>query len=356
MGSQRIEYIDAMRGFTMLLVVYSHIQFFGYAGSFCNDISMGGNNFLSFNSLFISFRMPLFFFVSGFILFKKGFYWNRSASIEFIGRKAKVQLIPTLFFIMLMSFISNSSFVENCCTEHKIGYWFTVALFEYFVIYILYRNICNLLGRRQGIDWLLLVGGILLYFVSTPTCLKKLNVYETLYNHVLGLSYLRYFIFFALGTIVKKHFDKVIHYMDNGYLSALWILCFWGVSIAVLHNGYFENTLYTHLYLIANGVFGLMLVFMFFRKYQNAFSQERTIGRVLQFIGRRTLDIYLLHYFFIPHNLDSIGSFFSQKPNPSIEFVVSLLLVLIVVSICLIISSVIRISPVLSNYLLGVKK
>ena len=45
---KRIEYIDAMRGFTMILVVYSHIIFFGY-----NDDTIP-----SFNSFFVNFRMP----------------------------------------------------------------------------------------------------------------------------------------------------------------------------------------------------------------------------------------------------------------------------------------------------------
>ena len=42
MPTKRIEYIDAMRGFAMILVVYSHILFFGYSHSFGNDFSLGG--------------------------------------------------------------------------------------------------------------------------------------------------------------------------------------------------------------------------------------------------------------------------------------------------------------------------
>ena len=54
--NKRIEYIDAMRGFTMILVVYAHIRFYGYH---INDYS----DAFSFNSLFMLIRMPLFFFV-----------------------------------------------------------------------------------------------------------------------------------------------------------------------------------------------------------------------------------------------------------------------------------------------------
>ena len=58
--SQRIEYIDAMRGVTMLLVVMAHVSMF------C--LGLYGYNGFSFNKMLSEFRMPLFFFVSGFVL------------------------------------------------------------------------------------------------------------------------------------------------------------------------------------------------------------------------------------------------------------------------------------------------
>lgn len=63
--SQRIGYIDAIRGFTMLLVVFSHIETFCYHISFDQSI---------LSSLFITFRMPMFFFISGYIAYKKGIW------------------------------------------------------------------------------------------------------------------------------------------------------------------------------------------------------------------------------------------------------------------------------------------
>lgn len=55
-NGDRIEYIDAMRGFTMLLVVCSHVETF-----------MVGSPLKSINALLGEFQMPLFFFVSGFV-------------------------------------------------------------------------------------------------------------------------------------------------------------------------------------------------------------------------------------------------------------------------------------------------
>ena len=54
--SKRIGYIDAMRGFTMILVIFAHICYF----CFCDD-RMG------YNAVFILFRLPCFFFISGWL-------------------------------------------------------------------------------------------------------------------------------------------------------------------------------------------------------------------------------------------------------------------------------------------------
>ncbi len=56
---KRIEYLDAMRGFCMILVVYAHL------GSQTSISDLFGNN------IFMTFRMPLFFFLSGFLCFSR---------------------------------------------------------------------------------------------------------------------------------------------------------------------------------------------------------------------------------------------------------------------------------------------
>ena len=57
--ANRLHYIDFLRGITMILVIYSHVNyklFANYPESIINNI-------------FITFRMPLFFFISGFFLY-----------------------------------------------------------------------------------------------------------------------------------------------------------------------------------------------------------------------------------------------------------------------------------------------
>ena len=60
---KRIQYIDAMRGFAMFLVILCHVFTFSF-----------GNHKSVISDWFLTFRMPLFFTISGFVLYKATFW------------------------------------------------------------------------------------------------------------------------------------------------------------------------------------------------------------------------------------------------------------------------------------------
>ena len=75
----------------------------------------------------------------------------------------------------------------------------------------------------------------------------------------------------------------------------------------------------------------------------------------LKCIGTRTLDIYLLHYFFLPRFLLAYAPQLSAYDNKLLEFIIALSIALVVVAVCLLVSYLIRLSPFLGHYLFGVK-
>lgn len=349
---KRIEYIDAMRGFTMLLVVYSHIILFAYGQEFSYSIQ---NGFQTYNTLFITFRMPLFFFISGFILFKKDYAWSLSGCRSFLRKKAKVQLIPTIIFLALFTYITGTSLWKWLFDPAKYGYWFTVTLFEYFLIYAIFRLICNKFRKHDGADLILMAIGLFLYFASSRTFLKMVHLYDNPVQGLLGVENMKYFIFFSFGTLVKKHFDRTQMILDNKWAMVALVSCFFLLPIIVLNSVSLENKLYLGIYLLAAGLLGIITVFAFFRRHQSVFTKDMWIGRSLQYVGRRTLDIYLLHYFFLPHNIKMVGNFFTTNINPTIEIFVTLSLAILVVILCLLTSNIIRLSPLLGHWLFGAK-
>lgn len=92
-----------------------------------------------------------------------------------------------------------------------------------------------------------------------------------------------------------------------------------------------------------------------FHHYQGQFNSNSKVGKSLIFIGRRTLDIYLLHYFFIYSNLPSVLPNFASLDSPFMEIVVSFAISVTVVVGCLLVSSVLRSSPILAHFLFGQK-
>ena len=112
MTKKRIAYIDAMRGFTMILVVYAHVCYF------CLDGPLMG-----FNRIFYLFRLPCFFMISGWLFEPVA----RRPFREVIRHKAMVQLLPTFIFLLLLA--PPPEFFHQLGTL-KGGYWFTFVLFE----------------------------------------------------------------------------------------------------------------------------------------------------------------------------------------------------------------------------------
>ena len=98
---------------------------------------------------------------------------------------------------------------------------------------------------------------------------------------------------------------------------------------------------------------GLFVVYAFFYKYRDSFSITSPLGASLQYVGQRTLDVYMLHFFFIPC-LFSIGHYFKMQPNYVLELLCGLFLSVCVVALSLLVSNFLRLSPILARVLFGV--
>ena len=341
--TNRIGYIDALRGMAMILVVYFHIAAYGF-----------GSYEIGYNDIIERFRMPTFFFISGWLFYKAGRIWDRQAIVGMIRKKFMVQIVPTAVFMLLYLVMFNLLEVGSFGSDKK-GYWFTVVLFEYFVIYILAEALLNRKDSPQGEMCVMVV--ILILSITAFYYAKYYTLYATelgIWKDILGFfSFvkIRHIIFFWFGTFVRKHFDRFIHLTNNRYITAILIGLF--TAIIVWPTVLSINGVEYIAYLVA-GVSGTIICFTFFRIHAQHFSQETWYGRSLQLIGRRTLDIYLIHYFVLPYNLIQLDVWLQYHHN-TLFVPMALILALWVVIISLLISSILRVSPLLAKYLFGIK-
>ena len=335
----RIAFIDALRGFTMILVVYSHIQVFGF------------DHYGSFNEVFVKFRMPLFFFISGWVLYKATRTWDAKTTGSFLKGKFKVQIVSTAIFWALFVYMFGQDFVESL-NRFKAGYWFTYTLFFYYLFYIGSMHLARLLKGRARED--VVVGGIAIV-VLLIYCYVMVDKRPQLEGarEELGVYQWRFYIFFVFGTLVRKHYKRFVAWTDRPRVMATVTAA---LMLLIVFNDAIVFRFVDILKLVAFGLLGITLIYTLFRKNEQWFASNRNISVWLQYIGRHTLDIYLLHYFFVPRNLQIVGDFFEAHPNPTVEFFVACVLALAVIGVCLLVSKVLCVSPILAKLLFGKKQ
>ena len=339
MVKERIEYIDAMRGFTMIFVIYSHVCVFCFK-----------EYLIAFNDILFLLRMPCFFFISGWLFYKIGRVWNRQTVKQVVCNKFMVQVVPTFIFLALHE---RSRFFHQLGAV-KGGYWFTISLFIFFIIYIL----SSLAFRRsKHKDWWMLLGALLIsltaswYDVHYSRISNQLG-WVRLFLGFIGFMTWRYYLFFLLGTLVKKHFDNFLLLTDHRGMFPFVVISFFVIALLPRTEYWF----WVYIRFALSGICGMILVFTFFRKFASWFTKERFWGRSLQYIGTRTLDIYLLHFFFLPESMLFYNRKILTYDNKILEVGVVMGESLIVLVACLIASYFIRLSPFFAHYLFGVQR
>ena len=332
MAKQRIAYIDAMRGFTMILVVYAHICYF------CMDAPLMG-----FNRVFFLFRLPCFFMISGWL-------FEPIAQRPFkdvIRHKAMVQLLPTFIFLLLLA--PPPEFFHQLGTL-KGGYWFTFVLFEFFVLYLLIVRL-----PKSNRPWVALTIALAAfccarYYNEIHLSAAGAQKYVLDALGFMSITLWRYFLFFYIGAWIRRNFEAFIRWTNHPLaLPVIAVVFFLIASTAHKDNLYFEMFRF-----FAGGISGMWMIFTCFRLF-NPWLEKAYLSKPLQYVGTRTLDIYLLHYFFLPRFLIPYAGRLQAYDNQFIEFIVILAISLVVLAITLLASYLIRLSPFLGHYLFGVK-
>lgn len=343
---ERLQWIDALRGFTMILVVAYHVA------QMCYGINLKTSSSMPF---FVLFRMPLFFFVSGFLAWKPDMLWTPFRLGMAVWKKVKVQMIPTLVFLCVFIVIRHPHFweslVDSLHRPTKSGYWFTWALLIMFVVYYVFAFLESKWKWGKWAIWILWIVSLVPYeCVFLPKVFtwpkSEFMMWSSLY---MVIQYLHFFIF---GNIVHRYWHRVERLMDTRWFFILMVVVAFFTTADILkwHTLKFA---WTNLPRTVAMYSLMMIIVMTFRHYEQALSKQTRIGRALQYVGIRTLDIYLLHFIFMP-KLPQVGTWFNaNRPNILLEQTATIFMALLIIVACCLVSHVLRVSPVLKKYLFG---
>lgn len=339
--SKRLRYIDAMRGLAILLVVFSHVTN-AYLKMPITNASFAGVYYMM-----TMFRMPLFFFVSGFFAYRVADKWTGATVKRILTKKFQAQIFGLSVFCFLYGVCVCHWKFRFLWTSNP--YWFTESLFEMFCIYL----IVALLERRTGLRWplwILLAASCVAPFVfNYYTAGVKLPAWVSVIQTWHTLNYMPYFM---LGIFARKYEPKLWELVDNQYFKAAMIVGFF--SLVIFYGCRHSYSLEWDFVMTAMRLSGLMTLLIFFRTYRDYFDRDGFVSGIMTKVGSRTLDVYYLHYFFIP-NLGFMKGFLSSGPGNSIigMLTVGLVISVLVVTLCMFLSALLRTSPLLASWLFG---
>lgn len=342
-GGNRIGYIDAMRGFSMILVVFGHVLL---TMGFPTDSTVLG-------SILLTFRMPLFFFVSGFFSFRVMEKWTVGLSKTILKRKIQAQIICTLVFYSLFQLCHSESplqFLDNGFS----WFWFTIVLFQMFVIYLILA-ISERIVRKPVI---VTPGLIILSIVFFIIFVKSAGSDNKIWGMLSWYYLVEYFQFFTFGILARKYYSGFERLLESDKFRTTAIISYIGLLLAVYGfdkalAGY-NSALYNIFSMVLVRYAGLFTVFVLFYNNRTYFAGDEKPCRWLRFVGRRTLDIYMLHVFVLP-NLLFLNQLLSDRGMLLMQLTIGLTGAVLNIAVCLFISTILRSSPTLSKWLFGEK-
>ena len=278
----RIQWVDALKGFLILLVVMGHM-------ADPKDASSGIYSFI------YTFHMPLFFMVSGILALD---IRNKNVS-KYIGRKTETLLIPFLSFAIITSFLKGwQYFPLYFLADNKHGLWFLLVLFVFCSFLLLCCKVVkyctrkkeyhiNVINQEKNIIIKEVIAFVILellfvivYYFSSPI-LRDILIPKTLF------LYWPYFIFgYVLSNMKIRVPDYVIGVFGIVFFAIWWSSIKYGLNQELLYQ-----------------LSRFCACFFFLYCFMNI--SDSWLTKALGFLGEESLSIYVMHYWFYP----GVGAF-----------------------------------------------
>lgn len=328
MEKKRIAYLDAIKCLAILLVIDIHVR--------------SGNGFKPYDTLSAQMlyapAIPLFFFVSGFLAYKQSMsikdVWDN------IRRKFVFLVIPALVFRIGMDLMNQKSLL-GFITGGMHGYWFTIVLFECFLVYYLITLAIKNEKWRIGVLLALSLAGI-----------GMLAVNKDFGPAIFDLRrFIKFFQFFVLGTLAMKFRPKYESLMCNEVFKATFLLS----SFIVLFTLNYDMPSAFHHFLrdVALRYFTTFAIVSFFVCHENNFQPQTRVNSLINLIGQNSLAIYLIHYFFLPH-FRPLPEWFDGLNMVTVHLM-SILYTVAITALCLIFIKFLSNSKYIRKHVLGKK-
>lgn len=314
MANNRILWVDQLKCLAIYGVVLCHV----YQWSDMSDN-------LPFQ-VFSRFHTMLFMFLSGYFCIKGSEDFSFHSFCSFFKKKFTRILIP--FFIIgggAFSFINNGSFLPLLLGSPH--YWFMASVFCCMLLSYAFFAVSKRFGTRTS----LLLGVLYCLLIMVLWYSGPLRPLPYSFMTISSLPY------FLLGCFYRKY-DVLQRLFANDILYAISILL--AIVFTIYRNSIPQNLA---------GYFYIIVLLRLFKE------NEAKIGCKIAKIGTYSLEIYTLHFFFIP-NLSSWKDMLlcstSLNGNIICSLVVFSLISVCIMALSILFGSILKGSPV-SKWIIG---
>jgi len=302
MKPARLNWIDYARGIAIILVAYRHV----YEGAKQSGINVNQYKMLEYaNIFFYSFRMPLFFIVSGIFI---SLSVQKAGIKKYIGTRAKTILYPyflwgalQLLLQMVFAKYSNgqpdpNSFLHMFYLPRELAqFWYLYALFSVSMLYLLSKFVLKIPAVVN------LVIGLAMFYMSALLYQDALP--DTFIIHAIHNSFLfdlfHYYVFFVIGDMAGKfllsqQFKNIAS--EGKYLVILFVLFLGVQTYFLLENLNNEAAKYMYVEFYEPFIFiAISLVGCSFMVFLTCWMDKKGILKWLTVLGKYSLYIYVAH-------------------------------------------------------------
>jgi Fucose 4-O-acetylase and related acetyltransferases len=274
----RDSYIDALKGLAILLVFLSHVL----------QLSLLDYQSNIYFKLIVVFNMPLFMFLSGYVL-----YVNKPVySINWVKRKFQRLIIPFFAWIIIFYYASNFSF-----TGLKAFHDYSGSLMDSIIRVVMYP------GNGLWFLWVLFIFYVMVAGATISgkpylvwVCILLTVVALTVIQFDLfGINYIRmHLIFFVSGYIFSMYRVDIDSYLKSGVISKMFYVGIPFISSSYAHK--VANFAFTFAYNILLSFVGIAVTLISVKVIS---ARIPKIQRSLAWIGGITLEIYATHLLFM---------------------------------------------------------
>lgn len=288
----RLSYIDISKGWAILMVLVGHLAQFCVKGESADGV---------FNFVY-SFHMPLFFFLSGYVVSLSRDKINYNLAWTFVLKKMKSLLIPFFVWGVVIYLMCNHNInineignrvVEVFVKPDGNAPWFLITLFSIQMFFLLFCLISNIISNNKIAEYV--GGGFVAFIIIGGYVITKQIFYFNL----------TYSAAFFVGYFYKRIFDGQI----NKYYYLILFLLFCDQSWR------FDLNLSPSYLKMLIGIAASILVMKIARNIDLVGWDYGIVGDLLKYIGKHTLEIYVVQCFGLalitePLEVSNISSIF----------------------------------------------